>query len=160
VALVVVPLLGLAIRVPWGRIGEAVSGEAARAALRLSILVASAAALLSLAGFPLAWVLARTEFRGKTLVRAAVVLPLVMPPVVAARPCWPRSDAEAWLAPPCSTGSVSRSPSRRRRPCSPPPSSLSRWRCSRWRRVQVAGQAAPRTRLRLSALLADTSSGG
>jgi molybdate transport system permease protein len=84
VGLIALPLLGLAIRVPWGRIGEAVSGDTALTALRLSIVVASAAAVLSLAfGFPLAWVLARTEFRGKALVRTAVVLPLVMPPVVA-----------------------------------------------------------------------------
>jgi molybdate transport system permease protein len=84
VGLIALPLLGLAIRVPWGRIGDSVSEETALTALRLSIVVASAAALLSLAlGFPLAWVLARGEFRGKALVRAVVVLPLVMPPVVA-----------------------------------------------------------------------------
>jgi molybdate transport system permease protein len=35
-----------------------------------------------LVGFPLAWALARSHFRGKALVRALVVLPLVMPPVV------------------------------------------------------------------------------
>jgi molybdate transport system permease protein len=84
VALVALPILGLAIRVPWGRVAEVVSGEPALDALRLSIVVASAAAILSLLlGLPLAWVLARAEFRGKTLVRTAVVLPLVMPPVVA-----------------------------------------------------------------------------
>jgi molybdate transport system permease protein len=46
--------------------------------------VATLAAAISLVcGFPLAWVLARRTFRGSTLVRAIVVLPLVMPPVVA-----------------------------------------------------------------------------
>lgn len=46
--------------------------------------MATAAAILSLVtGFPLAWALARGSFRGKALVRAIVVLPLVMPPVVA-----------------------------------------------------------------------------
>jgi molybdate transport system permease protein len=59
-------------------------GEAVVSALRLSLLVATLAAFVSLlAGFPLAWLLARRAFRGKTLVRGLVVLPLVMPPVVA-----------------------------------------------------------------------------
>ncbi len=53
-------------------------------ALRLSLVVATvAASICFVTGFPLAWVLARRSFRGKTLVRALVVLPLVMPPVVA-----------------------------------------------------------------------------
>jgi molybdate transport system permease protein len=43
----------------------------------------SAAAISLVTGFPLAWVLARSSFRRKTLVRALVILPLVMPPVVA-----------------------------------------------------------------------------
>ena len=34
-------------------------------------------------GLPLAWVLARLEFRGRTLLRALVTVPLVLPPVVA-----------------------------------------------------------------------------
>src|SRR5205814_10487154 len=42
----------------------------------------SAAALALVLGAPLAWVLARVDFRGKTLVRALALLPLVLPPVV------------------------------------------------------------------------------
>jgi molybdate transport system permease protein len=58
--------------------------DAALDALRLSLIVATWAAGISLlTGFPLAWALARASFRGRTLVRAIVVLPLVMPPVVA-----------------------------------------------------------------------------
>ena len=34
-------------------------------------------------GTPLAWLLARVDFPGRTLVRAAVAVPLVLPPVVA-----------------------------------------------------------------------------
>jgi molybdate transport system permease protein len=84
VALAGLPVLGLAIRAPWTRIGEVVTSDTAVMALRLSLVVATAAAALSFAtGLPLAWVLARASFRGKTFVRAAVVLPLVMPPVVA-----------------------------------------------------------------------------
>jgi molybdate transport system permease protein len=84
VLLVGLPLLGLLVRTPWTRIVEVLTGETALVALRLSLLVATAAAAIAvLTGFPLAWALARGSFRGKTLVRAIVVLPLVMPPVVA-----------------------------------------------------------------------------
>ncbi|CAM5670796.1 Molybdenum transport system permease OS=Streptomyces griseomycini OX=66895 GN=FHS37_004087 PE=3 SV=1 [Streptomyces griseomycini] len=52
-------------------------------ALRLSLICATAATALSLVlGVPLAWLLARTEFPGRGLVRALVTLPLVLPPVV------------------------------------------------------------------------------
>jgi molybdate transport system permease protein len=48
------------------------------------VVVATLAAAISfVCGFPLAWILARRTFRGATLVRGIVVLPLVMPPVVA-----------------------------------------------------------------------------
>ncbi|MGZ8599350.1 MAG: ABC transporter permease [Actinomycetota bacterium] len=78
------PIAGLLVRTPWSRAVELLTSDTATSALRLSLLVATAAAAISLlAGFPLAWALARADFRGKTLVRAAVVLPLVMPPVVA-----------------------------------------------------------------------------
>jgi molybdate transport system permease protein len=83
VALVALPLIGLIVRTPWSRAGEILGSGSAQTALRLSLIVATASALLgSLVGFPLAWVLARWDFRGKALVRALVVLPLVMPPVV------------------------------------------------------------------------------
>lgn len=84
VLLVALPLVGLIIRTPWTRILEVLGSETALTALRLSLVVATTAAAISLlTGFPLAWMLARASFRGKTLVRAVVVLPLVMPPVVA-----------------------------------------------------------------------------
>jgi molybdate transport system permease protein len=78
------PLLGLIVRTPWTRFAGVLGDEASLVALRLSLVVATSAAAISLViGFPLAWVLARGRFRGKTVVRAIVVLPLVMPPVVA-----------------------------------------------------------------------------
>jgi molybdate transport system permease protein len=84
VLLVALPLLGLIVRAPWSRLGEVLMGDDALVALRLSLVVATTAAAISLVtGFPLAWALARGSFRGKTLLRALVVLPLVMPPVVA-----------------------------------------------------------------------------
>jgi molybdate transport system permease protein len=77
-------LLGLVVRAPWTRMARFLTDDAALDALRLSLIVATWAAAISLlTGFPLAWALARSSFRGRTLVRAIVVLPLVMPPVVA-----------------------------------------------------------------------------
>jgi molybdate transport system permease protein len=52
-------------------------------ALRLTCLVALAAVGCSLPfGVAVAWLLARREFRGKTMLETAVNLPLVLPPVV------------------------------------------------------------------------------
>ena len=52
-------------------------------ALVLSVQVAGLGSLgAALAGTPLAWLLARSDFRGKALVEALVVLPLVLPPIV------------------------------------------------------------------------------
>lgn len=52
-------------------------------ALRLSLLVALTAVAFSLPlGILVAWLLARKEFPGKTLLDSAVHLPLVLPPVV------------------------------------------------------------------------------
>ena len=54
-----------------------------RPALRLSLVCTLSATALSIVfGVPIAWVLARTEFRGKSIVRALAILPLVLPPVV------------------------------------------------------------------------------
>ena len=83
VAFLVLPLIGLIIRAPWGRIGSAISGSAALQALELSLWTASlSTAVALLIGVPLAWLLARTVFPGQRLLRALVTLPLVLPPVV------------------------------------------------------------------------------
>ncbi len=83
-AIVALPIAGLIARSPWTRIAEIATDEATLEALRLSVVVSTAAALLALVtGFPIAWLLARVSFRGQVIVRALVVLPLVMPPVVA-----------------------------------------------------------------------------
>jgi molybdate transport system permease protein len=82
--LVALPFVGLVTRTPWSRVVEILTTDTALTALRLSLLVATTAGVISLVlGFPFAWVLVRSSFRGKTLVRVLVVLPLVMPPVVA-----------------------------------------------------------------------------
>jgi molybdate transport system permease protein len=52
-------------------------------ALRISLTSAIAATGLALVlGIPLAWLLARTDFPGRSVVRALVILPMVLPPVV------------------------------------------------------------------------------
>lgn len=58
-------------------------GTAELQAIRLSLLVATAAVACSLpAGIALGWVLARARFVGKSLVETVLNLPLVLPPVV------------------------------------------------------------------------------
>jgi molybdate transport system permease protein len=77
------PLLGLLQRMPWGDIGELLTEPAATEALRLSLTVAvTATVLATLLGVPLAWLLARTRFTGRSAIRALVLLPMVLPPVV------------------------------------------------------------------------------
>lgn len=82
-AFLVLPLAALVIRAPWSHAPSALDGGGAWVALRLSLLVsASAAGICLVLGLPLAWVLARSDLPGKSVVRALVLLPLVLPPVV------------------------------------------------------------------------------
>ena len=83
VAFLVLPLAGLVVRAPWGRLGSVLSGSDALQALSLSLWTASVATGVAvLIGVPMAWVLARSSFPGLRLLRALVTLPLVLPPVV------------------------------------------------------------------------------
>jgi molybdate transport system permease protein len=83
VAFLVLPLLGLLARTPWSDLPDLVTAPAARTALRLSLECSFGALALALVtGVPLAWLLARKDFPGKSLVRALVTVPLVLPPVV------------------------------------------------------------------------------
>lgn len=82
-AIFVAPLIGLLTRTPWDRIGDLVSSPLVGDALRLSLttsLIATAIAFLF--GVPLAFLLARVELPGRSIVRGLVTLPLVLPPVV------------------------------------------------------------------------------
>ncbi|WP_086738804.1 molybdate ABC transporter permease subunit [Streptomyces glaucescens] len=82
-AFLLVPLIALLLRTPWRGLPEQLTSPGVWEALRLSLICATAATALSLVlGVPLAWLLARTEFPGRGLVRALVTLPLVLPPVV------------------------------------------------------------------------------
>ncbi|HMA45736.1 MAG TPA: ABC transporter permease, partial [Frankiaceae bacterium] len=77
------PLAGLLVRAPWRRLPGLLGEPAVRDALTLSLLTATLAAGVSLlVGVPLAWLLARVAFPGRSLLRASVTLPLVLPPVV------------------------------------------------------------------------------
>ena len=83
IVFLLLPLAGLLIRAPWGRLGAALSGTDATQALTLSLWTATVSTAISmLIGVPLAWVLARSSFPGQRLLRALVTLPLVLPPVV------------------------------------------------------------------------------
>ncbi|MEU7053261.1 molybdate ABC transporter permease subunit [Streptomyces eurythermus] len=76
-------LLALLVRAPWRSLPEQLGSTEVWQALQLSLISATAATAVSLVlGVPLAWLLARTDFPGRGLVRALVTLPLVLPPVV------------------------------------------------------------------------------
>lgn len=82
-ALFALPLIGLIGRADWANLVDDLRSPASTAAMRLSIstsLMATAAAIGL--GLPLAWVLARTDIPGRAAIRALVLLPMVLPPVV------------------------------------------------------------------------------
>ena len=77
------PFLGLLWRAPWSKAWDVLTEESVRTALRLSIECSLWATLLALFfGVPLAWLLARVDFPGRSLVRALCTLSMVLPPVV------------------------------------------------------------------------------
>ena len=82
-ALISLPVVGLLARAPWREMPGDLAQPGVLAALRLSLVCSGAAVALSCAvGVPLAWVFARVPFPGRTLARAVVTLPMVLPPVV------------------------------------------------------------------------------
>ncbi|MBO3746215.1 molybdate ABC transporter permease subunit [Streptosporangiaceae bacterium NEAU-GS5] len=82
-AFLVLPLAGLLVRAPWTTLPERLTAPHVLDALRLSLFTATVATAVSLLlGVPLAWLLARVSFPGRSLVRALVTIPLVLPPVV------------------------------------------------------------------------------
>ena len=83
VAFLLLPLVGLVVRAPWSSLGSQLAAPGVGQALRLSLVSATLATLVSLfLGVPLAWVLARSAIRGRAVLRALVTVPLVLPPVV------------------------------------------------------------------------------
>jgi molybdate transport system permease protein len=83
VAFLTLPLIALLARAPWSSLPGDLTAPGVLTALRLSLICSVGALCLSLLfGIPLAWLLARVPFRGRNVVRALVLLPMVLPPVV------------------------------------------------------------------------------
>ena len=80
---VLMPLVAMSQRVQWENFWELITSESALAALRLSVQTsATSAGFCVLLGVPMSLLLARSEFRGLSLLRSLVLIPLVLPPVV------------------------------------------------------------------------------
>jgi len=83
IAFLALPVVGLLQRAPWSSLDDLLGRRAVLDALRVSLTVSAvAAAIVVVLGTPLAWVLARVDIPLRRLVRALVVLPMVLPPVV------------------------------------------------------------------------------
>ena len=83
VVLFLAPLVALVVRAPWSTSWRYLGSDAVLDALRLSLVCSLAAAGLTVVfGTPLAWLLARHEFKGRSFIRTIVTLSMVLPPVV------------------------------------------------------------------------------
>jgi len=83
IAFFALPFVGLLWRLPWGSVLDVAGRSSVRTALWLSLRTSLAATVLSLVfGVPLAWLLARVGFPGRSIVRALCTLSMVLPPVV------------------------------------------------------------------------------
>ncbi len=83
IAFLALPVVGLLQRAPWSSLDDLLGRRSVLDALRVSLTVsAMAAAIVVVLGTPLAWMLARVDIPLRRLVRALVILPMVLPPVV------------------------------------------------------------------------------
>jgi molybdate transport system permease protein len=83
VAFLAIPLIGLLGQVSWRHLLGELGEPQVRVALRLSLECSLGAVAISLLiGVPLAYLLARVDFRGQNVIRALTTLPMVLPPVV------------------------------------------------------------------------------
>lgn len=83
IALLALPLVGLFTRVNYSTLWQDLTSEAALDALGLSLMTAALATAVCLVfGFPLALVIARSSRRMAAGLRALVLVPLVLPPMV------------------------------------------------------------------------------
>lgn len=84
VALLALPFLGLLLDVPWTRLGELLTSDTLLTALGVTAIVVPISTLVVvILGTPLAWLLARYNDRWLGPIRALVVVPIVLPPVIA-----------------------------------------------------------------------------
>lgn len=80
---VITPMVAILLRIDWPNFVSLITSESSRAALVLSLKTAAAStAVCTVVGVPMALVLARGRFPGQSVLRALVLLPLVLPPVV------------------------------------------------------------------------------
>lgn len=83
VAVIVVPLIGLFARVPWSRLGELWSNDTASAAMWMSLRTSLIATIFVVVlGVPLAWAIANAGPQARSIARAIVTVPVILPPVV------------------------------------------------------------------------------
>lgn len=81
--LIAVPLAAMLLTVDWANYPELITSEASLEALELSLVTATSSTVLCMIlGIPMALVMARSSIPGLRVLRALVLLPLVLPPVV------------------------------------------------------------------------------
>ena len=98
--LLVLPLLALVLRLDLGDLLNNLTDETVVRALALSLSTATTATLLVFAlGTPLAFLLARRNFRGRAVVDTLVDLPMVLPPAVAGIALLLVFGRRGWLGP-------------------------------------------------------------
>ena len=80
VLFIIAPLIGLALASSLSELSQAAADRQVTDSIRLTLAAALAATLVcTLAGVPLAYLLARKEFRGKSLALAIMDLPIIIP---------------------------------------------------------------------------------
>jgi len=83
VGLLALPLVGILLRAPWAEVPARLAQPAVRSALELSLVCSVSATVAGVVlGLPIAWLLARRDFPGRSVLRGLVTLPMVLPPVV------------------------------------------------------------------------------
>jgi molybdate transport system permease protein len=83
VALLALPFIALLVELPWSDLMGLLSDETVTGALRVTaIVVPVATAVVFAIGTPVAWLLARHDGAWVTALRALVLVPVVLPPVV------------------------------------------------------------------------------
>jgi molybdate transport system permease protein len=83
VAFFLSPFIGLLWRTPWSKFTDIVTRREIRDALWLSVQTSLITSIVCFVfGVPLAWLLARVDFRGRRFIRALMTLSMVLPPVI------------------------------------------------------------------------------
>jgi molybdate transport system permease protein len=83
VAFFLSPFIGLLWRTPWSKFTDIVTRREIRDALWLSVQTSLVTSIVCFVfGVPLAWLLARVDFRGRRFIRALMTLSMVLPPVI------------------------------------------------------------------------------